>query len=50
MIYKCPNCSASLRYDINNHKMVCDYCGNEYSVAEIENFVFGNQLLSLGDG
>lgn len=43
MIYKCPNCSASLRYDINNHRMVCDYCCNEYSVAEIEGSVLRDQ-------
>lgn len=41
MIYKCKNCSSSLRYDIARKKMVCDYCKSEFSVEETENSVLG---------
>lgn len=36
MVYKCKNCSSSIRYDIVKKKMVCDYCNSEFSVEEIE--------------
>lgn len=28
MVVKCPNCGASLVYDIKQKKMVCEYCGS----------------------
>ncbi len=33
--YKCPSCSAPLRYDPSG-KLVCDSCGNEYDPEVIE--------------
>ncbi len=33
--YKCPSCSAPLRYDVSG-KLVCDACGNEYEREVIE--------------
>lgn len=34
--YKCPNCSAGLKFDSNTQKMACEYCGSSYSVDELE--------------
>ncbi|MBR3423112.1 MAG: hypothetical protein IKG80_01315, partial [Clostridia bacterium] len=33
--YKCPSCSAPLRYDPSG-KLVCDSCSNEYDPEVIE--------------
>ena len=34
--YQCPACTAPLRFDGESGKLVCDFCGSTYSVAEIE--------------
>lgn len=34
--YKCPSCSAPLRFDEGSGKLQCDYCGSSYDVSEIE--------------
>ena len=34
--YKCPNCSAGLKFDSKTQKMACEYCGSSYSVEELE--------------
>jgi DNA-directed RNA polymerase subunit RPC12/RpoP len=34
--YQCPACGGALRYDGGKGKLVCDYCGSEYEVSEIE--------------
>ena len=34
--YKCPNCSAGLAFDSKSQKMKCEYCGNEYSLDELD--------------
>lgn len=34
--YKCPNCSAGLAFDSKSQKMKCEYCGNAYSLEELE--------------
>lgn len=34
--YKCPNCSAGLAFDSKSQKMKCEYCGNTYSLEELE--------------
>ena len=26
-MYRCPNCSAGMRYDIYKRSLKCDYCG-----------------------
>ncbi len=34
--YKCPACTAPLRFDSNTEMLKCDYCGESYSTAKIE--------------
>ena len=34
--YKCPACTGPLRYDGKTGKLVCDYCGTTYDIAEFE--------------
>ncbi len=34
--YKCPDCTAPLRLDPGTQKLTCDFCGNTYTVEEIE--------------
>ena len=34
--YKCPACTAPLRFDGAAGKLKCDFCGSSYEVAEIE--------------
>lgn len=34
--YKCPACTGPLHFDGASGKLVCDYCGSCYDVAEIE--------------
>ena len=34
--YQCPSCTGPLRYDGNSGKLQCDYCGQNYTTAEIE--------------
>lgn len=34
--YQCPACGGALRYDGQEGRLVCDYCGSEFEVAEIE--------------
>ena len=34
--YKCPACTAPLRFDGAAGKLQCDYCGASYDPAEIE--------------
>lgn len=37
--YKCPNCSAGLKFDSRTQKMACEYCGSSYTVEELEQLV-----------
>ena len=30
----CPGCGADLKYDINQGKLVCDYCSTDYSPTD----------------
>lgn len=32
----CPNCSAGLEFNSKTQKMACEYCGNSYTVEELE--------------
>lgn len=34
--YKCPACTGPLHFDGNTGKVICDYCGSTYAIAEIE--------------
>lgn len=34
--YQCPACSGPLRFDGVSGMLVCDYCGSNYQVAQIE--------------
>lgn len=34
--YKCPACAGSMKFDGKLGKVVCDYCGSDYDVKEIE--------------
>ncbi len=36
--YKCPACTGPLHYEPKSGNMACEYCGSEFSVAEIEAF------------
>lgn len=33
--YKCPSCGASLRFDINSQRMVCDSCSSSFDLEYI---------------
>ncbi len=34
--YKCPACTAPLRYDGESEKLECEYCGGSFTLAEVE--------------
>ena len=34
--YQCPACTGPLHFDSATGKLVCDYCGSAYEVADIE--------------
>lgn len=34
--YQCPSCFGPLHFGAGTNSLVCDYCGKNYSVAEIE--------------
>ena len=34
--YQCPACTGPLHFDSTTGKLVCDYCGSAYEVADIE--------------
>lgn len=36
--YQCPACSAPLRFASESGRLECDYCGESYTVAEVEEF------------
>ena len=42
--YKCPNCSAGLAFDSKSQKMKCEYCGNTYSLEELEQLANGEEV------
>lgn len=42
--YKCPACSGSMTFDGKLGRVVCDYCGSDYDVKEIE------KLMNEGTG
>lgn len=44
MIYKCPNCNGALEYDPITDELVCAYCGNGYSIQEVETQAANEQV------
>lgn len=36
--YKCPSCNGPLRYLPGTDHLICDYCGSEFSIRQIESF------------
>ncbi len=34
--YKCPNCGGPLHFDSASQKVICDFCGSSFDIAEIE--------------
>ena len=36
--YQCPACTGPLHFDSASGKLVCDYCGSTYTVAEVEEY------------
>ncbi|MBO7613298.1 MAG: hypothetical protein J6S81_05745 [Treponema sp.] len=34
--HKCPACGAPLHFDPNSQLLVCDYCGNKFSIEQVE--------------
>lgn len=36
--YQCPACIAPLRFSSDSGKLECDYCGESYTVEEVEKF------------
>ena len=43
--YKCPNCSAGLKFDSKKQKMTCEYCGKSYSLEELEQIAQQNEAV-----
>ena len=39
--YQCPACTGPLHFDESTGKLQCDYCGNSYTVEEIEGLYAG---------
>lgn len=37
--YSCPHCHATLKLEPHSGKLVCDYCGGEFDVDQIEAYV-----------
>lgn len=41
--YKCPACTAPLRYDEGSEKLECEYCGGSFTLKEVET-LYADQL------
>ena len=35
--YKCPNCSADLKFNPTTQKLDCEYCLSSFTVEEVKN-------------
>ena len=33
-MYRCPNCSAQMRFDIASQELHCDYCGTSTPISD----------------
>ncbi len=38
-LYKCPNCSAELKFDPDKQRFCCDYCRAEFTQQEVNSFL-----------
>ncbi|MDY3845898.1 MAG: hypothetical protein SOZ62_03185 [Eubacteriales bacterium] len=38
IVYKCPNCSAALKYDAKSEKMLCEYCNSSFDVESLKEY------------
>lgn len=38
IVYKCPNCSAALKYDAGTEKMLCEYCGSSFDTDTLKQY------------
>jgi DNA-directed RNA polymerase subunit RPC12/RpoP len=34
--HTCPGCDAPLNYNVEKEKWICEYCGNEYTLADLK--------------
>lgn len=41
--YQCPACTGPLHYAGDSGRLECEYCGNSYSIAEIEKLYAGKE-------
>ncbi|MCR5762740.1 MAG: hypothetical protein K6G00_05075 [Treponema sp.] len=41
--YKCPNCSADLKFNPTLQKLTCEYCGGAFTVEEIKKLFAKNE-------
>ena len=46
--YKCPNCSADLKFNPAKQKLTCEYCGGAFTVEEIKK-LFAKNESALGE-
>lgn len=35
-MYLCANCAGRLKYDINEKKLICEFCGSKFDIGDIE--------------
>ncbi|MBR1910742.1 MAG: hypothetical protein IJ828_00110 [Treponema sp.] len=47
--YKCPNCSADLKFNPSAQKLTCEYCGGAFTIEEIKK-LFAKNESALGSG
>jgi DNA-directed RNA polymerase subunit RPC12/RpoP len=43
LYYRCPNCGGEIAFDSKLQKMKCGYCGNSFSVDDLEAYAFSLQ-------
>lgn len=41
--YKCPNCSADLKFEPSTQKLSCEYCGGSFTIEEIKKLFAKNE-------
>ena len=46
--YKCPNCSADLKFNPAKQKLTCEYCGGAFTLEEIKK-LFAKNESALGE-
>lgn len=47
--YKCPSCTAPLRFSEDSGKMECDFCGNLYELDEIKEMYAAKEAAASGE-